>query len=201
MPPTGSRRPGLADGELRFRPLSRADFVLLGRWLAAPHVAAWWREDPSGDAVERRYGPAVDGADPTEMFVVEWRDEPVGFTQRYRFADDPAWARVMGAAGAPADSVGIDYYLGRADLVGRGLGPLVIDCFVLDTWSRHPDAGPVMVDVSVGNRRSWRALEKAGFRRVWSGLLDSDDPSDDGVAYVYRRDPPPTRAGAGGPGP
>ena len=28
-------------------------------------------------------------------------------------------------------------------------------------------------------------LEKAGFRRVWAGELDSPDPSDDGPEYAY----------------
>ena len=40
------------------RPLSRDDFPLLQRWLAMPHVQAWWGSEPVAPAdVERKYGP------------------------------------------------------------------------------------------------------------------------------------------------
>jgi aminoglycoside 6'-N-acetyltransferase len=35
------------------------------------------------------------------------------------------------------------------------------------------------------NVASWRALEKAGFERIFAGPLESDDPSDSGPAFVY----------------
>jgi aminoglycoside 6'-N-acetyltransferase len=61
----------------------------------------------------------------------------------------------------------------------------VINRFVRETWTRYPDIAAVVVNISEDNRRSWRALEKAGFRRAWSGALVSDDPSDEGINYVY----------------
>ncbi len=42
-----------------------------------------------------------------------------------------------------------------------------------------------MVDVDPANRRSWRALERLGFERVWEGDLDAEDPADAGPAVVY----------------
>ena len=45
----------------------------------------------------------------------------------------------------------------------------------------------IVAAVQQGNRRSWRALEKAGFSRTWAGQLESDDPSDAGPSYVYVR--------------
>ena len=35
------------------------------------------------------------------------------------------------------------------------------------------------------NVASWRALERAGYTRWWSGQLDSDDPGDAGPAHLY----------------
>jgi hypothetical protein len=35
------------------------------------------------------------------------------------------------------------------------------------------------------NIASWRALERAGYVRVRAGMIDSDDPSDAGPAFVY----------------
>jgi aminoglycoside 6'-N-acetyltransferase len=51
--------------------------------------------------------------------------------------------------------------------------------------------------VQIENRPSWRALEKAGYRRTWSGLVDSGDPSDDGPSHVYVLDRPRVGRGAG----
>jgi len=172
-------------GEICFRPLSRPDFALLSTWLAAPHVEAWWREEYEPAAVELRYGPGVDGAEAIEYFVTELDGEPIGLVQRYRLADEPEWRRSLAVAQVPDDAAGIDYLIGDEGRIGRGLGPVVIDRFVADIWTRWPDVSAVVADVSQANRRSWRSLEKAGFSRTWSGTLDSTDPSDVGPSYVY----------------
>ena len=75
--------------------------------------------------------------------------------------------------------------IGRADLIGRGIGTAIIGELVEGTWRRYPDVPAIVVDVDQRNRRSWRALEKVGFERIWSGQLDTDDPSDEGPAHVY----------------
>jgi len=175
---------------LNFRSLGREDFTLLSQWMSAPHVRTWWREDPDIEAVERRYGPAVDGRDQTECFLVEHHGGPIGFIQRYLLADNPDWQASLAVAGTPSDAAGIDYFIGVDTLIGKGLGPEIIDRFVEDTWTRYPGVSAVVVNVSPDNRRSWRALEKAGFRRVWSGVFVSDDPSDMGPNWVYVRPRP-----------
>jgi aminoglycoside 6'-N-acetyltransferase len=169
---------------LTFRLLERSDLPLLARWLGAPHIATWWREHCDFPAVEARYGPAIDGTDPTELLIVEIGRVPVGFAQWYLVDDDPAWRRTLPEV-APSPAVGIDYLIGPESLVGRGLGPAILIALAQSTWERHPDAASIVVDVDQGNRRSWRALEKAGFRRAWSGVLASDDPSDAGPNHVY----------------
>jgi aminoglycoside 6'-N-acetyltransferase len=179
---------------LQFRLLGRPDLALLAQWLAVPHVQTWWGEDSDPASVERRYGPAVDGTDPTELFIVERDGDPIGFVQRYRLDDNPEWQTALGVAGVPNHGAGIDYFIARETLTGHGLGPEIIDLFVEDTWDRYPDVTAIVVSVAQDNRRSWRALEKAGFRRVWSGLVVSDDPSDKGRSHVYVR----PRGGDGG---
>ncbi|MDQ3573800.1 MAG: acetyltransferase [Actinomycetota bacterium] len=173
--------------QLDFRPLDRSDFPLLEQWLGAPHVEVWWREEHEPAAVEARYGPAVDGVDPTELFVVEGDGRPIGMIQRYRLSDDPQWVRALAAAAPPADAACIDYLIGVEALTGRGLGGEIIGRFVEDTWERYPELSAIVVPVQQANQRSWRALEKAGFERTWSGMLDSDDPSDEGPSHVYVR--------------
>lgn len=157
---------------------------MLCGWLAAPHVLPWWEEDPSPAAVEAKYGPSVDGDDPTELFVVEQDGAPVGFIQRYRLADNPEWVESLKVAGTPDDAAGCDYVIGSPELIGQGLGPQLISQFVADIWVRYPEVPAIVIDVDQLNRRSWRALEKVGFERVFSGDIESEPP-DSGPAHVY----------------
>jgi aminoglycoside 6'-N-acetyltransferase len=170
---------------LVFRPLDRNDFGLLSEWFAEPHVEHWWREEHDLESIENRYGPCVDGADPTEAFVVERQGRAVGMIQRYLVSDDPNWMRSLSAAHRADNAAGIDYLIGDEALVGMGLGPQIIALFVADTWKRYPDVEEIVVSVLQANRRSWRALEKSGFVRRWAGVIESDDPSDEGPSYVY----------------
>ncbi|HEY5245297.1 MAG TPA: GNAT family N-acetyltransferase [Acidimicrobiales bacterium] len=174
-----------------FRRLARSDFGALSGWLSEPEVRRWWREDPALDAIETRYGPIVDGDDPTEVFVVVVDGVASGIIQRYRTADDPDWARALRTA-VPATvrtpSAGVDYLLGRPDVRGRGVGTAAIDAFSATVFDELLDVTTIVASVQQANRASWRALERAGYRRVWAGRLDTADPSDDGPAYVLVRD-------------
>jgi aminoglycoside 6'-N-acetyltransferase len=176
---------------LRLRPFGRPDLDLLCQWLSLPHVEQWWREPSDRAAVEARYGPAIDGADPTLLFVVELQGEPIGFAQSYLLRDNPDWALAITRSGAgahvSADAASIDYFIGVEGLLGQGLGGELIELLVEDTWRRHADVSSVTASVAQENRRSWRALEKAGFDRVWTGEIVSNDPSDEGPSYMYVR--------------
>ncbi len=172
---------------LSFRPLERSDLPRLAEWLGAPHVAAWWRERHDVEAIEAKYGPRVDGIEPTDVFVVEADGAPIGLIQRYRIRDYPDWERAIKVATVPNDAVGIDYLIGVPTLIGQGIGAEIIGEFVENTWRQHPDVSAIAVSVQQANRQSWRALEKAAFRRSWEGMLESDDPSDEGPSYIYLR--------------
>jgi aminoglycoside 6'-N-acetyltransferase len=175
---------------LALRRMDRADLPRLSRWLETPHVKQWWRESADPDAVEAAYGPAIDGADPTELLIAELDGRPIGMLQRYRLADNPDYERALDLAGAPRPAAGLDYLIGDAALTGRGLGPSMIANASADAWTVYPEVVAIIVTVQIENRRSWRALEKAGYRRTWSGVVDSGDPSDEGPNHVYVLDRP-----------
>jgi aminoglycoside 6'-N-acetyltransferase len=148
-------------------------------------VKRWWREPGDADAVQAAYGPAIDGTDPTELLIAELEGRPIGMLQRYRLADNPDYERALQPAGAPRPAAGLDYLIGDRELTGRGLGPVIITQGSVGAWTAYPEIVAIVVSVQVENRRSWRALEKAGYRRTWSGVVDSGDPSDDGPSHVY----------------
>lgn len=174
------------------RPMSRDDFPALATWLRAPHVEAWFPwlhgeigERAASEAVEAEYGPCIDGDDPTELFVIETDGEPVGFIQRYRISDNPAWAAALSPIGDTSAAVGFDYAIGVLAATGRRVGSEAIRQLLVDTFGQYPDVDSVVVAMQQANRASWRVLERVGFERRWAGLLDSPDPSDAGPSYIY----------------
>lgn len=175
------------DARIRFRRLTRQDFATLSAWLASPHVAAWWRDPSDLESIEADYGPTIDGADPTEVFVVERYGEPIGLIQRFLACDNPQYRHALEPSGTPAEAAGIDYLIGVEHLLGKGIGTEMIDAFCEQTFYRYPESPVITVAVQQANRRSWRALEKAGFERRWAGLFETGHASDEGPSYVYVR--------------
>jgi len=122
------------------------------------------------------------------VFVIEVDGQPAGLIQRYRHRDEPEWDRAVGIP----DAAGIDDYLGEPALVGQGIGTAAIAAFAAGTFARYPEVEWIIAAPQQDNTASWRALEKAGFARLWAGQLESGHPSDDGPAFVYglwRSDP------------
>ncbi len=171
---------------LTVRPLTRDDLPQLSRWLAEPHVAEWWRDPSDLASVEASYVPCIDGTDPAEVFVIEAEGRAAGLIERYLVADDPEWDHAMQATGAVSGcAAGIDYLIGEPGLTGRGYGRAAICLFTTLTFGRYPQADAIVAAPQQANVGSWRALERAGYRRWWGGRLESSDPSDAGPAYLY----------------
>ena len=178
-------------GPITFRRLAPADLPMLRQWLTEPHVRHWWNHETSPEAVERDFGPAMRGDEPAEDLVVALDGVPVGLLQRCRWHDYPAYVEeIAPILEIPPGTVSIDYLIGPRELTGRGLGPRVLAAAVDAVWERYPDAPAVIVPVVATNRASWRALEKAGFRRVAAGDLTPDNPAEPPLCYIHRIDRP-----------
>jgi RimJ/RimL family protein N-acetyltransferase len=66
------------------------------------------------------------------------------------------------------------------DLIGCGLGPQVLSTFTREVVFARPGVTAAVATVEEGNRRSWRAFEKAGFRHV-------DDVEEGGLPHRLMR--------------
>ncbi|MEV4109754.1 GNAT family N-acetyltransferase [Nonomuraea sp. NPDC049695] len=176
---------------ITWRRLGQEDFPLLRTWLERPHVALWWNHETSAEAVARDFGPAARGEEPSEDLLVFLDGRPLGLVQRSRLADYPHYLDELAAVvPVPDGTVSIDYLIGDPNQVGRGLGTEMIRSVVERTWEELPDASCVMVPVSAANRASWRALEKAGMRRIAECDLEPDNPIHGPAHYLYRIDRP-----------
>jgi aminoglycoside 6'-N-acetyltransferase len=180
------------DGSLTWRPLEPGDLPLLTAWLAEPAVARWWNHETTPEAVERDFGPSVRGEEPGEDLVVFLDGRAIGLLQRSKISDYPTdHAEFAAIVDVPDGAVELDYLIADPGLRGRGLGSRMIAAAVEDTWKACPRAPAVLVAVVAANVASWRALEKAGLRRVAEGAISPDNPVDDPLHYIYRADRPP----------
>jgi len=167
--------------------LERADFPMLATWLAEPLVARWWNHETSAQALERDFGPSIDGTDLSEMFIGHLEDRPFGLIQRYAIASFAEYVMELETVCiVPAGALSMDYLIGEPDLRGRGIGTQMIAAFVGEAWAAYPDANHVIVPVSAANRASWRALERAGFTRIAEGELEPDNPVDSRDHVIYQ---------------
>jgi hypothetical protein len=89
-------------------------FSLLHRWLAEPHVLAWWHEPIDLHGIEAKYGPRIDGIEPTHVFAIEYHHRPVGWIQWYRWSDYQEHAQQLRAE---LESAGIDLAIGERELL------------------------------------------------------------------------------------
>jgi aminoglycoside 6'-N-acetyltransferase len=156
----------LTYNSISFRLLSRSDFLLIQQWLLKPHVIAWWHESLDLLGIEAKYGPRIDGIEPTHVFVIEYCKRPVGWIQRYRWSDYPAHAQIMGA---DAESAGIDLAVGEQDMIEIGLGPTAIRKFVDEIIFLDPTIREVLTDPEENNLRSLGAFKKVDASSTLAG--------------------------------
>ena len=128
-----------------------------------PHVESWWHERLDLAGVEAKYGPGVDGREPTHVFVIERREQRIGWIQWYRWADYPEHGARLGAESGAA---GIDFAIGEPELIGQGIGPVAIRSFLEHVVFAERDIAACVSDPETQNTRSLRAFEKAGFVRA-----------------------------------
>lgn len=176
--------------EIEFASLTRADFPVVARWLADPDVHRWWNHEFDAAAVERDFGPTVDGREPNEDLIASLGGTPIGLVQRSRvnaYADNQRDFGVV--VGEVADTVyTLDYLVGdRADR-GRGVGTAMIAAATADTYRTYDDATSILISIVAANRPSWRACERAGYLIVGSAELEPDNPVDDWLHYILRHD-------------
>ncbi|MGI8743426.1 MAG: GNAT family N-acetyltransferase [Bryobacteraceae bacterium] len=145
---------------ISFKKLALADLVLLTKWLAEPHVRAWWHEALTLEEARKRYGPRIDGSEPCYVYIILSSATPVGFIQWYRWADYPEHSLQLEAA---PDSAGIDLAIGEKDLIGCGLGTQAICQFIQEGIFQDSSISSVIADPEERNAQSIGAFKKAGF--------------------------------------
>jgi aminoglycoside 6'-N-acetyltransferase len=157
--------------KIEFRPLQASDLPLLCEWLQREHVRRWWTDRETYEEVVQHYLPAIEGAEPTDLFLILSEDRPIGFIQSYRVSDHPEYRDLVAVEDGVA---GVDLLIGEPELIGRGLGTEALERFVRDIAFADQEIHACIADPDTENRSSLRAFEKAGFHVVRQFV----DPND-----------------------
>jgi aminoglycoside 6'-N-acetyltransferase len=141
--------------------------------------------------VERDFGTAADGNEPSEDHIVLLDGQPIGLIQYSRYADYPEYMEELSALlTVPDQAVSIDYLIGDPKLIGNGLGTAMLREFTERIWRVDPQVECIIVPVNAANEASWRVLLSVGFRLVASGDLEPDNPVDEPLHEVLWLDRP-----------
>lgn len=148
--------------EISLRKMTGDDLPLLRRWLAAPHVARWYR-DPEDWIAE------AEGQDGEfswiHHFIAERDGTPIGFCQYYAGRDSGEdWLAHVQAEGCYS----LDYLIGEPDMLRRGFGKRIV-ALLTEKILRHEDARRVAVQPERENAASRALLRSCGFK-----LTDSE---------------------------
>jgi aminoglycoside 6'-N-acetyltransferase len=144
-------------------------------------VRRWWGSEESYDEIAEHYLPAIEGKEPTDLYIVLLDDQSIGFIQSYLISDHPDYAALVGAGEGVA---GVDLLIGYAELTGQGIGSEILRRFVDEVVFASPTTTSCLADPDVRNVAAIRAFEKAGFRVVREFL----DPADGQMHSLVRRD-------------
>jgi RimJ/RimL family protein N-acetyltransferase len=166
--------------EIGFRALAADDIGLVYEWRRRPHVRAWWSEIEAFEDAERKYLPRIERREPTAVYLILLAGRPVGLIQTY-LVDD---YRDEWPLDVESGVAGVDLFIGEEDLIGRGLGPRVLEEFVRDVVLANPATIACVAGPDIRNRASVRAFEKAGFVRV--GVVEV--PGGDAPELLLRLD-------------
>ena len=162
-----------------FRPLTADDLPLLHEWLQREHVRRWWTRHETLDEVTEHYVPAIEGHDPTDLYVIVLDRAPSGFIQTYQVSDYPEYQELVDIEEGVA---GVDLFLAAEEQLGRGVGTRVLEEFLREIVFAVPSTRACLADPDAANVASVRAFEKAGFTAVREFV----DP-EDGRAHVLMR--------------
>jgi AacA4 family aminoglycoside N(6')-acetyltransferase len=153
----------VASSLVTLRPMTEGDLETLHGWLNRPHIVEWWGGGhPTLDEVRAKYLPRVLAADNVTPYIGMLGSKPFAYAQSYvALGSADGWWDDETDPGVR----GIDQSIGEPDLLGKGLGTLLVRALG-DMLLADPAVTRLQTDPDPRNLRAIRCYEKAGFRRV-----------------------------------
>lgn len=155
-----------------FSALTEQQLPMLHEWVRRPHVAEWWKEPSTLEAIREEYLPTLHGRSSTRAFIASLHNTPIGFIQAYVVqGSGGGWWEDEDDPGAR----GIDQFLADAGRLNQGLGTAMVSAFVQQLL-QDPAVSTIQTDPSPRNARAIRCYQKVGFRQVGE-VITPDGPA------------------------
>ena len=157
--------------KIEFKPFSENHFPLMLKWLSAPHVKAWWDNhvNHTETSIKEKYSSYVNGyklesgeKKAIHSYIIHVDNNPVGYIQIYNAYD---FARSKPLVGLPKSLAAIDFFIGDADYIRKGISTEVLESFDYEGYQN------ILVGPDMNNIAAIRTYEKAGFKKI---MEDSD---------------------------
>ncbi|MBY0281732.1 MAG: acetyltransferase [Alphaproteobacteria bacterium] len=135
-------------------------------------VKKWWDEGKTWtlEDIQRKYDTYVKGYKllgnlkaPIHGFVINADNKQIGYIQHYDAYDFRREQEYLLENLSPS-LASIDLYIGNPDFVGKGLGPKIIERFLVAyIW---PNFEECLVDPNLSNTAAIKAFLRAGFTEI-----------------------------------
>ncbi len=154
--------------------MTEFDIPLVCDWRNRPHVRRFYQKAPlSLDEAYAKLLPRVRGEDPTLAHIATLRGCAFGYVQSYLILGTPSYAEQIGVS----DGIGMDYFIGEPELVGRGVGKAMLSAYLAEVlFPAFPQERRCIVCYETANAASGGVLTSLGFRRE-KELIEDGVPS------------------------
>ncbi|MCA1026028.1 acetyltransferase [Cytobacillus kochii] len=162
----------MKENDLYIRKMSKNDYLYMRKWLSTKEVLTFYgdvNEPFSLEMVKEKYGPRIDGEINVLPFIVELKDQPIGFMQYYQVDNENEYF----GFGDNELIYGIDQFIGEPMLFGKGIGTRMVKLFV-KYIAQRTEAKMVILDTATNNHRAIACYEKVGFTKVRKMNKDSN---------------------------
>lgn len=157
-----------------FMPLQPSHFVLIEKWLNAPHIKQWWSPPHHNElitlqVIEKKLGPRLGKNSAISCFILLLDKQPAGYIQVYNARTEPREGYNLSSIVSEDLSsaqrlAALDFYIGEIKFIGKGYGTLMLECFLKKHVAPFYDA--CIVDTATENKIALRSLEKVGFTAI-----------------------------------
>lgn len=151
--------------QVKLRPATPSDAVMLQRWQKAEHVQAGLPDLDWDWPEQLREVP-----DWIEYFIAEYDGKPVGFLELL----DPKLETWDYWKVSETGLRALDIWIGEAEYLGRGIGTQMMHQ-AIDHCFSNPDVKAIILDVLLHNEGAMRLYERIGFKYTHNEVLDGEE--------------------------
>lgn len=154
--------------EITFKEFELNDLSMIFDWFQNPETKKWYArgKDWSFDEIKEKYEPRLLGKEIVPSFIIHLDGNPIGFIQYYPFSEGSLPEGVSADAVKElgincSQSAGIDLFIGEEELIGAGLGSIIMSDFIESIIPRQYIN--IFVDPDKDNARAIKSYLKLGF--------------------------------------